>query len=115
MSLVEMEESLKASGDAELDEMKVKAEPLYDGTVDRFIRDNNGQHFAAFIKCKEHFGDQHVYCHKVHINHIQSGDKVRFAVHFNAKKATASELHRPPQRSRDEPDAGARGTGEIQL
>jgi hypothetical protein len=86
MSLSEMEESLKGCGDAELEEMKGKAEPLYDGTVDRFIRDNSGQQFAAFIKCKEHFGDQHVYCHKVHINHIQSGDKVRFAVHFNAKK-----------------------------
>merc|ERR1719183_1283607 len=81
-----MEESLKGCGDAELEEMKGKAEPLYDRTVDRFIRDNSGQQFAAFIKCKEHFGDQHVYRHKIHIHHIQSGDKVRFAVHFNGKK-----------------------------
>jgi hypothetical protein len=86
MSLVEMEETLIECGDAEVEDMKTKAEPLYDGTVDRFMRDNDGMHFAAFIQCKEAFGDQQVYCHKVHIQHIQSGDKVRFAVHFNNKK-----------------------------
>ena len=53
-----------------------KTTKRYDGTVDRFMRDNDGMHFAAFIQCKEAFGDQQVYCHKVHIQHIQSGDKV---------------------------------------
>ena len=37
-----MEDALRECGDAEVDEMKAKTEPLYDGTVDRFIRDGDG-------------------------------------------------------------------------
>ena len=52
-----MESTLRDCGDTEVDEMIAKTEPLYDGTVDRFIRDSNGQphsSFAAFshVKCR---------------------------------------------------------------
>merc|ERR1719217_49061 len=104
MSIQELEETLVVVGDEEVESIKVGTEDLFDGTVQRFMHDktgmNGGEALACFFECPS-FAN-HVYCHKTHLNGLQEGDTVRFAVHTNAKgQAQVSFIDRLNNRAVD--------------